>query len=218
MRRVLFVPMLVALFGCATAAAQMVDTVPGIGMTTPLGITVDTPVAPTGNPMGATELPSVGLSPLPTCSGTTGTSSGMPGAGTTYDGGGMTMGMQLPGSTATSGTCDASSTASASSPTVLSTPSPGGASRAGIPLGSVEISNGGLSAMPVAPAPSQYQPAMPTLGLNPAITPAPSLSQSSTPSTSQFPFTALPTNPNPSTIATGVSCGALGSSTAFNGC
>jgi hypothetical protein len=65
MRPVLIASILAVLFGWDPAVAQMTDTVPAIGTTSPLGMTADMPGSPTGIPMGATELPSAGLSPLP---------------------------------------------------------------------------------------------------------------------------------------------------------
>ena len=194
MRPALIASMLAVLLGCDPAVAQMGSAVPGIATTSPLGTTPGTPVPPTGDLMGATELPSAGLSPVPTASiGITGngvacpapasSSSGMSGSVSTYDGGGMTMGMPLPGSMASSGTCDTSSTGGAAPSSAVSTSSPGGGSAAGIPMGSVEISNGGLSPVPVSPLPnpmplvagSGAYPAMsPTLGSSPPMISAPS--------------------------------------------
>ena len=164
MRPVLIASILAVLFGCSPAVAQMGDTVSGIGATSPPGMTAGTSVPPTGDPMGATELPSAGLSPIPTgsigitgnsvaCPALASSSPGMSGTATTYDGGGMTMGMPLPGSMPPSGTCGTSSTAAASS-SAMSIASPGAISPAGIPLGSVETSNAGLSPVPVSPMPS----------------------------------------------------------------
>src|ERR1700677_2053298 len=126
MRRAMFASILAVLTGWNPAVAQMTDTVPAIGTTSPLGMTADTPVPLTGTPMGATELPSAGLSPLPAgsmamtsdgvaCPVQASSSPGMSGTATTFDGGGMAMGMPLPGSTATSGTCGTGSTAAAPS-------------------------------------------------------------------------------------------------------
>jgi hypothetical protein len=181
MRSVLVASILAALICWDPAVAQMTDTVPAIGTTSPLGMTADTPGSPAGIPMGATELPSAGLSPVPagstamTSDGVACPSPGISSTATTFDGGGMAMGMPLPGGSATSGTCGTSSTAAAPS-SAMATPSPGGARPAGIPLGSVEIGNAGLSPVPVGPVPGPmplvagsgtYMPAMPAPASSP---------------------------------------------------
>jgi hypothetical protein len=159
MRSVLIASILAAPICWVPAVAQMTNAVPAIGTTSPLGMTADTPGSPAGIPMGATELPSAGLSPVPagsmtmTSDGVACPSPEISSSATTFDGGGMAMGMPLPGGSATSGTCGTSSTAAAPS-SAMATPSPGGARPAGIPLGSVEIGNGGLSPEPVGPVPS----------------------------------------------------------------
>src|SRR5207237_3837969 len=80
---------------------------------------------------------------------------GMSGSSTNFDGGGLGVGTgTLPGGAATSGTCDTSSSSSASSSAATSPTSPGGGARTGIPLGSVEIGNAGVSPLLVVPAPS----------------------------------------------------------------
>jgi hypothetical protein len=205
MRRVLIASVVTMAFGGGPVAAQIDDTVSGIGTTSPPGMTGATTVPPTGNAMGATELPSPGLSPLPAGSpGAIGgaacpvqptSSSGMSGSGTTFDGGGMALGMPLPGSTANCGTSPTTGTAS---PSAMSTPSPGGASPVGIPLGSVETGDAGLSPMPVSPVPN----------------PMP-LAVGSAPYSSMVPTSSAPmvSAPNPFTPAVGVGgpCAATGS-------
>jgi hypothetical protein len=155
--------------GCGTAFSQIATGAPGpspLGITSPLGMAPGSPVPPAGIPMGATELASPGLSPAPaatmgmtgnstTCQVIGSPSSGISGSSTIYDGGGIGMETSLPGSTATSGTCGTSSSSSASlsaatSPSAL----PGGTARTGIPLGSVEIGNAGVSPLLVVPTPS----------------------------------------------------------------
>jgi len=199
------------LLGCPPAVAQMLGTTPGIGTTSPLGMTAGASVPPTGFGMGATELPSVGLSPIPTgsigitgngvaCPSPASSSTGMAGTATTYDGGGMTMGMPLTGGMTTSATCDTSSTSSTASSGMM-TPTPGRGSPSGIPMGSVEISNGGLSPVPVSPMPS----------LMPLVT-----GSSVYPSTMSAPTTYAPTisAPGPITPAMGIGapCQGIGSS------
>lgn len=182
MRRALIASILAIGFGCGPVDAQVADAVSGIGATSPPGMTGATTVPPTGNAMGTTELPSPGLSPLPAGSpgGTGGvacpvqatSSSGLSVSGTTFDGGGMAMGMPLPGSTANCGTSPTTGTASSSA---MSTPSPGGASPVGIPLGSLETGNAGLSPMPVSPIPNPM-PLVMGSGPNPSVVPAPASS------------------------------------------
>lgn len=163
-----------ALLGASAASAQIGGSAPSpLGITSPLGIGPSVPVAPTGIPLGATELASPGVSPMTsgvtpldpatglatTCSAGT-LSAGSGGSSTVFDGGGMT-------GTA-SGTCAAiasgpagSPTASASSPTGMSSMS--GVGRVGIPLGSTELGGGGLSPPPDILSPNPTVPS-PTLG------------------------------------------------------
>ena len=168
--------------------------------------------APTGV-TGTISMPSTG-----TICSTIGTSpTEMYGSTATYDGGGMTMGTATPASGATSGTTatsgmstspgistssgmletsglsgmcgsGSSSIASSSAPTSTTPTTPGGAARTGIPLGSTEIGNLGVSsaaAVPmvsVLPSVLMVEPA-PTI---PTVTSPPAVSSSSTP-TSLFP-------------------------------
>src|SRR5262245_11609910 len=185
MTRLLIIAMTAALLGCGSASAQIggLATSPGpspLGMTSPLGIGPAAPVAPTGIPLGATELASPGVSPMTSgaspvapaiggataCSGagalggSTGLANpGTSGASTLFDGGGL-------GGTA-SGTCTTAATgssggsaSSASSPTGMGSTSVG---RAGIPLGSTELNVGGLSPPPDALTPNPSAP-LSTLG------------------------------------------------------
>jgi hypothetical protein len=69
MRRFLMAVMAAAFLGCGSTAAQVggIGTSPGaspLGMTSPLGIGPAPAVAPTGVPLGATELASPGVSPM----------------------------------------------------------------------------------------------------------------------------------------------------------
>jgi len=163
-RRKLIAAMLAALLSCKPVLAQVGGIgmpIPGIGATSPLGMVPSSPTLPLGIPLGATELASPGLSPVPTGSlgmtGGCGPSSGMSGANSVYDGGGMTVGTgsSFAGSTTAMGTCGAAPSSSASAATApTSTTSAGGAARAGIPLDSVEIGNAGISPLVTVPAPS----------------------------------------------------------------
>jgi hypothetical protein len=201
---------------CGPVAAQVDDTpVAPISPTSPLGIDSTTPVGGTGIRLGATEIPSAGVSPLPTYS--TGTVA-LPGSGTTcatlvtspsgligstdtYDGGGMTMGSATAATAATSGNAAVSSSmatagmpapsaastnpgtlpitgmstastigtigvsglcgfssgdmaTSPTTPTSTTPAAPGGNPRTGIPLGSSEIANLGVSSAAAIPLPS----------------------------------------------------------------
>ena len=165
MGRVLIAAMLAALFGCNAAFAQITgtDSILPLEATSPLGMGPGSPVAPTGIPLGATEMASPGMSPLtsgaspmapsgvPTgCFATAAPSAiGMSSTGiSSFDGGGI--------AGTASGTCTAIATggassrpaASASSPTGMASSGPVG--RVGIPLGSTELGPGGLSPPPEA--------------------------------------------------------------------
>jgi len=165
MGRVLMAALLAVLFGCSAAFAQITgtDSIPPLEATSPLGVGPGLPVAPTGIPLGATEMASPGMSPLtpgaspmapsdvPTgCFATAAPSAiGTSSAGiSSFDGGGI--------AGTASGTCTAIATggassrpaASASSPTGMASSGPVG--RVGIPLGSTELGPGGLSPPPEA--------------------------------------------------------------------
>jgi hypothetical protein len=171
-----------AVLSSGTALAQvggMSVPTPGIAATSPLGMTGGSQsgalVGPTDIPLGATELISPGISPMftdpagmmaSTCSdggsASTGISGGISGV-STYDGGGLTVGGGISlGSAAPCATGTASPTASAPSA------SPSGPSRAGIPLGSVEIGNAGVSPLITVPAPAASSSPMGTFGLSPS--------------------------------------------------
>ena len=178
----------------------MASPTPSIAATSPLGLGPGSGVSQTGIPLGATEIASPGVSPAPgatgamsmpgsgtTCS-TLGTSpSGMFGSTSSYDGGGMAVGSVAPATGATSGMsatpgmvqaagvsgmCGAGSSSMVSSSTPTSTPTTaGGGARTGIPLGSIEIGNLGVSTAAPVPmvsgspmvAPSPVVPVMPTV-------------------------------------------------------
>jgi hypothetical protein len=176
MPRVLIAAMQAMLLGCTPVFAQvggMGSQTPSIGATSPLGMAPSSQVVPTGIPMGATELTSPGVSPAPTGTiGMTGNgttcpiigspSSGISGTNTNYDGGGMGVGTgsSLPGSVATSGMCGTGVSGGTSTSAATSSAPPGGVARTGIPLGSVEIGNAGVSPSTVVPAPSPYPSTM----------------------------------------------------------
>jgi hypothetical protein len=162
----------------APPALAQVSLTPTIGATSPLGMTPGSSVAPTGIPMGATQLASPGLSPLP-CSTAGAPSTATSGSTTTFDGGGLGMGTgtSMPGSTAMSAPCGGTAGSSASSIAATSPMTPGGAARAGIPLGSFEIGSAGVSPPPLATSVTTSLPvttAMPSTPfvITPSTTPA----------------------------------------------
>jgi hypothetical protein len=87
-----------------------------------------------------------GIAAMPSTPATT----SVPGTGTTGTGGATGMAMAGTGASP----CTSSTGSSAMSPSSPSMISPGGASRAGIPMGSTEIGNAGISGVPTIPAPT----------------------------------------------------------------
>jgi hypothetical protein len=187
---------------CSPALAQQaaVMPTPSLSATSPLGMVPSAPVGGTGIPLGATEITSAGVSPMPlpstgivgsTVCSTIGTApSTMFGSAASFDGGGMAVGTVTPQSTAamsssgipptsalidTSGSqsmCGAGggNTTASSAPTSPTTT--GGVSRTGIPMGSTEIGNLGVSSAA----------AVPIITVTPTIAPA----------TSAAPIVTLP--------------------------
>jgi hypothetical protein len=180
----------------------MASPTPSIEATSPLGLGTGAGVSQTGIPLGATEIASPGISPAPgatgamsmpgsgtTCSTLGASPSGMFGSTSSYDGGGIAVGSVAPATGATSGMsampgmvqaagasgmCGAGSSGvvSSSTPTSTSPTTPGGGARTGIPLGSIEIGNLGVSTAapvpmvsgsPMVVAPSPVVPVMPTV-------------------------------------------------------
>jgi hypothetical protein len=179
MRRLLIITMAAALFAGDAALAQMPSvSPPGALPASPLGVGSNPSVGPVGIPLGATELGTAGLSPMPygspsygslssgtPCSAGAAPASGMSGTLSTgaFDGGGVaamgtsTTGMgagtaSLGAAAPCAGTAGAGGGSMSTSPP--STVSPGGATRPGIPLGSTEIGNAGVSSAPPIPTPS----------------------------------------------------------------
>jgi hypothetical protein len=259
-RLLLIAALLPAAWFCGGPAfAQQLDYVPEvndmstipIGPTSPLGIDSSSSVGGAGIPLGATEIPSAGVSPLATYS--TGTTA-LPGSGTTcttlgtsqtgltaptytYDGGGMAMGSAATATAATAGTPMTSTAAtsgsaqmagisvpisaptdpgtlpisgmpttyamgtvgvsgmcspgssglSPSTPTSTTPTTPGGNPRTGIPLGSSEIANLGVSSWATLPtlsaspfATTTTGTTLPTVPTMPVVTTPLSTSTSST--------------------------------------
>ncbi len=196
MKRFLMITTASALL-CGPAFAQQaaVMPTPSLSATSPLGMVPGAPVGGTGIPLGATEIGSPGTSPAPVSStigstvcSTIGTApSTMFGSATTFDGGGVDVGTVTPQSTTamsssgipptsslidTSGTssmCGAGSGNLAASSTPTSPTTPGGVPRTGIPMGSTEIGNLGVSSaamvpiITVSPSISTIAPTIPTV-------------------------------------------------------
>jgi hypothetical protein len=217
MRRALIAATLAGLFGCNPAFAQvsgMGSPTPGIAATSPLGMAPGSPVSPTGIPMGATELTMPGISPATngtiglagagtTCSAMGSPASGMSGL-STYDGGGMGVGIgtSLPGSAAICGTSN-----NASSTGTMSSTSPSTAARTGIPLGSVEIGSAGVSPLVVVPTPSASPSTMGTVGPFPSMIGTPSTFPPTTGVGTNQPTTG--TGTIQSTNQSGMPCGSF---------
>jgi hypothetical protein len=197
---------LLAVLCCHPVFAQMSGAgspTPTIGATSPLGIPSGSPVPPTGIALGAMELTSPGVSPLPTgatgmpgygttCPATTSTLSGMSNSNMTYDGGGMQMGTSMPGGAATVETCGTSSSSTAAtSPT-----EPGGTPRTGIPLGAVQIGNAGVSPEAIFPVPGQ-SPLMASPPPSMTASPLPSTTMGPSSSTMESPSSFTPARPFP---------------------
>jgi hypothetical protein len=175
MKRFLMITTASALL-CGQAIAQQaaVMPTPSLSATSPLGMVPGAPVGGTGIPFGATEITSPGVSPAPlpstgiigsTVCSTIGTApSTMFGSASSFDGGGMPVGTVTPQSTSgipptsalidTSGTqsmCGGGSGSLAASSTPTSPTTPGGVPRTGIPMGSTEIGNLGVSSAAAVP-------------------------------------------------------------------
>src|SRR5712672_3080215 len=254
MRFSLIAAVLPALFVCNGAMAQvsgMAAPTPTMGATSPLGLGTGSSVSPTGIPMGATEIASPGVSPMPTgvtgtiampSSGTTcstsGTSpSGMFGSAASFDGGGTAVGAAMPataatsGATAMSGTATSSgisatsgmsttsgmpetsgmsgmcgsgssSIASSSTPASTSPTTPGGGARTGIPMGSTEIGNLGVSSAAAVPTLS----VTPSVGLVGPIAVAPTMPTVTPPAAASSATTSAFPCPNTGLRSTTGSC------------
>jgi len=135
-----------ALLGCGSTLAQVGGMATStLSVTSPLAIGSVAPVAPTGIPLGATEMMTApGISPAPpttmSCSTTSGPTSQT--ATSLFDGGGM--------AGAATGACGAGtgSAGMAGAGSSMPTISTLQAGRANIPLGSTEIGSLGLSPPP----------------------------------------------------------------------
>src|SRR5262245_46825469 len=127
MRLSLIAAILPAALVCNAATAQVsgiASPTPSMGVTSPLGLGTGSTVAPTGIPLGSTEIFSPGVSPAPadatgtismpssgTICSTLGTApSSMYGSTTSFDGGGMAAGGAAPATATTSGASVSSGT------------------------------------------------------------------------------------------------------------
>jgi len=199
MKRFLMITTASALL-CGHAFAQQaaVMPTPSLSATSPLGMVPSAPVGGTGIPFGATEITSPGVSPAPlpstgiigsTVCSTVGTApSTMFGSAATFDGGGMPVGTVTPQSTMamsssgisptsalidTSGSqsmCGAGSGSIAASSTPTSPTTPGGVPRTGIPMGSTEIGNLGISSAAAVPIITVTPTVAATIPTVPAVT------------------------------------------------
>jgi hypothetical protein len=167
------------LLSCEAVPAQNAVVRSALGATSPLsGLGSPTSGAPTGIPLGATEIDPGGLSPLPCSSAAfsslAGSSQSGAAAGTTFDGGGMfSSGCNAAPEATVSSTGNVSPlfTPGATSGSLLS----GGS----IPLGATEIDNGGVSPMITIPSPDlPSQMTVQALGVT-SITTVPTVSSAS---------------------------------------
>src|SRR5882724_1755535 len=223
-------PALVVCNTATAQVSGMASPTPTMGATSPLGMGTGSAMSQTGIPLGSTEIASPGVSPAPTVTGTIampssgttcstlGTSpSSMFGSTASFDGGGMAAGSAAPATAATSGMSTSSgmletsgmsgmcgsgssSLASSSTPTSTSPTTPGGAARTGLPLGSTEIGNLGVSSAAAVPTIS----VLPTLGTAPLVPMMPTVTSPATVSsttTSTVGSTLPGSNPSGSTLA-----------------
>jgi hypothetical protein len=154
----LFVVTAVILIGCGAARAQNLPNVsvmnPAVRLTSPLGIPGSNGSGGTGIPLGATEIDPGGLSQsvTPNCDaggtymGTSGTgASGMTGAVSTFDGGGLAgVGSALSPCSPSASVSSIGAASPLSTPTASSTFRLNGGA---VPLGAIEIGNAGISPM-----------------------------------------------------------------------
>jgi hypothetical protein len=137
---------------CGAGRAQTAPTPSGLGATSPLNaLTSATSGAPTGIPLGATEINPGGLSPAP-CTSVTSTSMGAASSqaslsttSSSFDGGGLS-----PTSCNTGSSATVSSAGTASPLFTTGTSLAGGV----IPLGATELNGTGVSPMIMVPTPS----------------------------------------------------------------
>ena len=195
---------LLLILGCGAAFAQVGPATPPIGITSPLGIGPESAVPPVGIPLGATELATPGLSPPPLITGSTpcsivGTPSALFDGGSNTGSGGQTGSASDP-CAPTAGTPTRLG-ASASSPDATGLPQPVG--RVGIPLGSTELSPGGLSPPPLVLPPSVSMPSLSPMPLS--STPSTASSPSGSSSTSSASPSSSSSSPSTGSTMSGPS-------------
>src|SRR5271165_498694 len=145
MRRLLVITTAV-LITCGSGHAQTLMSTPAIGTTSPLGVPGSSASAGSaGIGLGATEIDSGGLSPVPGANcGATASYSGSgstSGASSTFDGGGMAAGSSAAGATG----CTTTSSGMASNGSASMSPAGTSLSGGGIPLGATELDSAGVS-------------------------------------------------------------------------
>jgi hypothetical protein len=161
-----------SLLGCGSVLAQVAVGPPSLGPTSPLAMTPGMAVGPAGIPFGTTEMTTPGISPAPPaamgaldCSNAGGPTSQV--VSPLFDGGGTA-------GTASSA-CAGTAGAGASMPALPTLR----AGRVGIPLGSTELGNAGLSPLPpvstmlVSPIVPSVTTPLPTMDTAPATSAAP---------------------------------------------
>src|SRR6267154_170269 len=201
MRFSLIAAILPALVVCNAATAQvsgMASPTPTMGATSPLGLGTGSAVSQTGIPLGATEIASPGVSPAPTVTGTI----AMPSSSTTCSTLGTSTTSGMLETSGMSGMCGSGSStmASSSTPTSTSPTTPGGGARTGIPFGSTEIGNLGVSSAAAVPMIS----VLPTVGMAPLVPTMPIVTSPltvSSPTTTTVGSTRPGSNPSGSTLA-----------------
>jgi hypothetical protein len=193
-------------------------TSPGVSPAPTVGVTGTIAMPSSGAiTTGGTSCSTIGASP-----------SGMYGSSASYDGGGMAVGTAAPATAATSGTSTSSgvsatssgmstssgmldtsgmsgmcgsgssSVAASSTPTSTAPTAPGGVARTGIPLGSYEIGNFGVSSAPAVPTIS----VLPTVGtsLTPLVPTMPTVSSATASASGFTPYTLPGSNSSGSTL------------------
>jgi hypothetical protein len=166
--KLVYIVITILLLGHVTGLAQVdgaSDTTSGIAVTSPLGMApvpqTFAPAGPIGIPLGATELASPGISPIitdplattsPSVVCPTGSLPGESGTIPTspFDGGGIGPGMVTAMASRGKAACKPETPMSSVTPMAPST----GVPRTGLPLGSTEIENSGVSPLIVVPGPN----------------------------------------------------------------
>lgn len=134
--------------GAAQVTAQTVTPSappsPGLGTTAPLGLGSSSPVGPAGIPLGSTEIatPGTSFAPLPSHQFGAGCAGPSASSAAPFDGGGLSPGGQ------------ATAPCQGQANTGVAAPSGPARNSIGIPLGSTELGNAGVSSGASVPLPS----------------------------------------------------------------